>query len=207
MDTVTSTASPLRSDAARNRRALLDAARAVFGRRGLDAPLDEIARQAGIGNATLYRHFPTREALVSAVYGDTLRQVVDACEAALARPDAWEAFGEHVLFVCRLQAHICGMADLMITRIEPEPGLERLRRRGHADLERLADRAKAAGALRPDFQPEDLALLMMANAGLIRRTSACAPGAWERIVGYVLDGLRADAATTEVPPSPGSRAV
>ncbi len=75
---------PLRSDAERNRRALVRAARAVFGERGLDAPLDEIARRAEVGNATLYRRFPTRCALLAAVFADTLEDVVAATERAIA---------------------------------------------------------------------------------------------------------------------------
>ncbi|MGH9090052.1 MAG: TetR/AcrR family transcriptional regulator [Acidimicrobiales bacterium] len=197
----------LRSDAARNREALVAAARATFGQRGLDAPLDDIARTAGTGNATLYRHFPTRCDLVAAVFADTLREVVDACARAMANPDPWEAFRGHVTFLCELQANDRGLADLLTARVTGAPALERLRERAHQGLRLIAERAKASGALRPDFEPEDLALLLMANAGLIHRTAARAPIAWRRHLGYVLDGLHRGAARTEAPPSPGLRAV
>jgi AcrR family transcriptional regulator len=197
----------LRADAARNRRALIDTARETFGRRGLDAPLDEIARQAGIGNATLYRHFPTRQDLIAAVYADAVHDIVAACDRALEEPDPWAAFAGHVMFVCRLQAESRGLADLLTTRINTVPELERLRARAYRGFERLADRAKDNGSLRHDFQPEDLAVLMMANAGLIHRTATEAPRAWTRLVSFVLDGLRQEAAVGEAPPSPGLRAV
>lgn len=197
----------LRADAARNHRALVAAAKVTFGQRGLEAPLDDIARLAGTGNATLYRHFPTRCDLIAAVFADTLREVVAACGRAMAGPDPWAAFRDHVMFLCELQANDRGLADLLTARVTGAPALERLRERAHQGFRLLAERAKECGALRPDFEPEDLALLLMANAGLIHRTAVRAPSAWRRHVSYVLDGLHRDAARTESPPSPGLRAV
>ena len=181
----------LRVDAARNRQALIDAARAVYGQRGLDAPLDDIARQAGVGNATLYRHFPTRCALVGAVFADTLQRVLDAAEQALGNPDPWLAFASHVKFLCRLQATDRGLADLLTTEVAGAPELENLRRRAHAVFARLAQRAQASGALRADFVTEDILVLLIANAGLVHRTARAAPDAWDRFTDLALDGLRA----------------
>ena len=76
---------PLRADAQRNRDALVAAAERVMGRRGLDAPLDEIAMAAGVGNATLYRHFPTRRDLVQAVFAEQMARYAAAVERALGR--------------------------------------------------------------------------------------------------------------------------
>jgi len=154
---------PLRSDAERNRRALVRAARAVFGERGLDAPLDEIARRAEVGNATLYRRFPTRCALLAAVFADTLEDVVAATERAIADPDPWSAFANHVTFLCELQATDRGLADLLTTTIRGVPALERLRKRAHDGFVRIADRAIDNGTLRADFRPEDIVLLLMAK--------------------------------------------
>ena len=119
--------SALRSDAVRNRRLLVDAARSVFGERGLSAPLDEIARRAGVGNATLYRRFPTRCALVAAVFADTLRDVLAETEQALAQPDPWTAFADHLTFLFRVQATDRAFADLLTARIHGAPELEDLR--------------------------------------------------------------------------------
>jgi AcrR family transcriptional regulator len=191
--------SRLRADAARNRQAIIDTARQVYGQRGLDAPLDEIARLAGIGNATLYRHFPTRCSLVAAVFADTLGRVCEAVQQALANPSPWDAFAGHVRFLCHLQAADRGLADLLTTEVKGAPELEELRKRAHGGFVAVADRAKASGDLRADFVPEDLVLLLMANAGLVHRTAEAAPGAWNRLVDIALDGFQTAAAT------PGTR--
>jgi AcrR family transcriptional regulator len=196
-----------RADAVRNRRALIGAAKAVFGRRGLQAPLDEIAREAGIGNATLYRHFPTRCDLITAVFAETLAEVVAGCQRALANPDPWDGFCEHVRFLFQLQAQDRGLADLLTMRVTGAPALERLRAKAFDAFNEIAERAKRSGRLRVDFAPEDLAILLMANAGLIHRTANRAPSSWQRFLSYTLDGLRAEAAVGEAAPSPGLRAV
>jgi AcrR family transcriptional regulator len=185
----------LRADAERNRRQLVRAAGAVFAERGLDAPLDEIAKRAGVGNATLYRRFPTRCQLIGAVFADTLREVVAASERALAEADPWASFAGHVTFLCRLQAGNRALADLLTSRISGVEELERLRGRAYDGLVALIDRAKASGDMRADFRHEDIVLLLMANAGLLERTAATAPTAWERHLGLLLDGLRAPGAT------------
>jgi AcrR family transcriptional regulator len=82
---------PLRADAARNRDAIVAVARDVFAEQGLEAPLEAIAARAGVGIATLYRRFPTREKLVSAALVDKVAEYVDAARQALAVPDPWAA--------------------------------------------------------------------------------------------------------------------
>jgi AcrR family transcriptional regulator len=195
----------LRADAARNRRAIVDAASELYGRRGLDAPLDDIARHARVGNATLYRHFPTRCALIAAVFTDTLSRVVSAAERALGLSDPWEAFATHFRFLCNLQATNRGLADLLTTAVSGAPEIERLRERAYRDFVRLAERAQAAGDLRADFTPEDVALLLMANAGLIHRTADIALTTSKRFADLTVDGLRSAAATTTVNPPPRAR--
>lgn len=189
----------LRVDAERNRRQLVEAARAAFAERGLDVPLDEIARRAGVGNATLYRRFPTRCQLIGAVFADALREVVAASQQALAETDPWASFAGHVTFLCRLQAGNRALADLLTSRISGVEELERLRGQAYEGLVALIDRARASGDLRPDFRHEDIVLLLMANAGLLERTADAAPTAWERHLGYLLDGLRTPGATPTAP--------
>ncbi len=198
---------PLRADAARNRRQIIEAARELYSSRGLDAPLDEIARAARVGNATLYRHFPSRCALAAAVFADTLCRVIDAASQALDDPDPWHAFAGHVRFLARLQATDRGLADLLITEVTGAPELEQLRSRALRDFTRIADRARASGDLRADFTPEDLVLLLMANAGLVDRTSGAAPTAWQRFIDLALDGLHTPAATLATTARPGRAAL
>jgi AcrR family transcriptional regulator len=195
----------LRADAERNRRQVVAAAAEVFAERGLDAPLDEIARRAGVGNATLYRRFPNRCDLVAAVFAGTLRDVVAAAERALADPDPWSGFAGHLGFVCELQAANRALADLFVSRITGVPELERLRDRSFRLLIELIERAKSGGVLRQDFGHEDVALVLMANAGLVQRMGDAAPSASRRFVSNLLHGLRQ--APGDVPPAPARRDV
>jgi AcrR family transcriptional regulator len=196
----------LRADAARNRLAIITTARELYGQRGLDTPLDDIARAAGVGNATVYRHFPTRCALVAASFADALRRIIEHAEQTLGDPDPWSGFRAHVTCLCRLQATDRGLADLLTTQVTAAPELERLRGEAYRAFVRVAHRARAAGALRADFVAEDLVLLLMANAGLVHRTAKAAPAAWERFIDLALDGLREESATPAAPP-PSAAAV
>jgi AcrR family transcriptional regulator len=196
-----------RADARRNREALLAAATAVFGEQSLQASLDEIARRAGVGNATLYRHFPTRAHLVRAVFAGRLRVYRDAARAALEDDDPWQGFADFVRTVCALQASDRGLAEL-VTIIGGEPGdaLDAVRVSTLADFRRLIARAQRAAALREDFVAEDLVVWLMANAGVVDRMGGGALAASARLTALWLDGLRS-AAAIEAAPAPPRPAV
>jgi AcrR family transcriptional regulator len=194
----------LRADAARNRAAIIEAAREVFAEQGLDASLDEIARRAGTGNATLYRRFPTRGDLVGAVFGEAMAEHLQAVEAGLACDDPWRGFASYIEAVGAMQARDRGIADLVTMDLSPAPEIEELRSRAFTGLVSLVDRAHAAGVLRADFATQDVVLLMMANAGLVERAHGISAEASARLVHILLDGFRAVAATAG-PPSPGAR--
>jgi len=194
----------LRADAARNRVAIVEAAREVFAEQGVDAPLDEIARRAGTGNATLYRRFPTRGDLVGAVFAEAMVEHLQAVEAGLADADPWRGFASYVEAVGAMQARDRGIADLVTMDLSPAPEIEELRSRAFDGLVRLVDRAHTAGVLRADFTTEDVVLLLMANAGLVERTHGIGTEASARLVHVLLDGFRAAAATTG-PPAPGAK--
>jgi AcrR family transcriptional regulator len=193
----------LRADAAGNRRRIVEAARAVFAEHGIGAPLDEVARRAEVGRATLHRRFPTRDALVAAAFEDRMAEYAEAAVAALAEPDPWTGFRGFVERVCAMQARDRGARDVLTMSFPHAKGLEELRDRAYRDFVAVIGRAQAAGQLRADFVPEDLVMLQMANAGLMRGLGEHAPSAWQRFVGLVLDGCRADAAhPLPAPPSP-----
>jgi AcrR family transcriptional regulator len=195
-----------RADVVRNRCALVSAAADVFAAQGLDAPLDDVARAAGLGNATMYRHFPTRSVLVEAVFEDVLTQIIESARQYAAEPDAWTAFEGHLRFLCGLQARDRGLADLLVSTLPAAPQVERLRVEALAGLSSLIGSAHKAGVLRSDFGHEDVVLILMANAGLLRRTRDHAPDAWERHLAFVLDGLR-DTASDPAPELAGGIAL
>src|SRR6266540_3225598 len=122
-------ARPLRRDAQRNRDAIVAAARQVFCDHGLEAPLEEIARRAGVGIATLYRRFPSRVQLLDAVLADTVQAHLDAAEQALATHDPWDGFTSYLEQTCRLQAADRGLNDAMGMRFPRAATVEAVKTR------------------------------------------------------------------------------
>ncbi|MDT4899976.1 MAG: hypothetical protein QOJ78_906 [Pseudonocardiales bacterium] len=196
---------PRRADAQRNYAALQRAALEVFAERGIDAPLDEIAQRAGIGNATLYRHYPTRCDLVAAVYTEQMETYAEITRAAAAAEDPWEGVRECLTQICEMQASNRGMADLLTSAQISDDRIEELRSASGRNLIRVIRRAQRAGSLRADFRPQDIVVIMMANAGVVRRTADYAPESSARLVSLILDGLAASAATDGPPPPKQSR--
>jgi AcrR family transcriptional regulator len=179
----------LRADAARNRAAIVAVARDVFAEDGLEAPLEGIAARAGVGIATLYRRFPTREKLVAAALVDKVAEYAEAARQALAEPDPWVGFAGFVQRICELQAGDRGLSDLLSMTLSADEQVEQLRRTANELLITVIARAKAAGALREDFVAEDLVLLLIATAAVMHATRADAPQAWRRFVALALDSF------------------
>jgi AcrR family transcriptional regulator len=180
----------LRADAARNRDAIVAVARDVFAEQGLEAPLEAIAARAGVGIATLYRRFPTREKLVAAALTDKVAQYAEAAEQALAVADPWSGFAGFVQRICELQAGDRGLSDLLSMTLSADGQIEQLRRMADDRVITLIERAKAGGTLREDFAGEDLVLLLIATAAVMHVTRSDAPGAWRRFVALALDAFR-----------------
>src|SRR3954469_13117752 len=109
----TDTACGLRADAERNRRRLVAAAREVFAEEGLSASTNEVARRAGVGVATLFRRFPTRDALVAAAFEEKMEAYGAAVRDALDDPDPWHGFCTYLETVCAMQARDRGFADVL----------------------------------------------------------------------------------------------
>lgn len=199
---------PLRRDAQRNRDRILAATRAAFDERGIEATVDEIARRAGVGMGTLYRHFPNKDALIDAVVDARFAELTAAAERALDAPDAWEGFASFLETAVDLQASDQGFKDALAARGRNEAGVKAARRRLHAAIARLVARGHAAGALRADLVPEDVDVLLWATARIVERTADVAPQQARRFLAMHLDGLRADAGSAPVgfpPLSPRER--
>ncbi|SER45183.1 transcriptional regulator, TetR family [Streptomyces sp. yr375] len=183
-----------RADALRNRERIVTAAREMFVEFGPDVPLDEIARRAGVGNATVYRNFPDRDALVREVVCSVLDRTARSGQAALA--ETGDAFGALERFVhAAADERISALCPMIASTFdEHHPDLEAARERVDLIIEEVMDRAKAAGQLRPDVGVGDV---MIAVAQLSRPPAGTGCGSVDRFVHrhlqLFLDGLRAPA--------------
>ena len=174
---------PLRADARRNFDALVSAARDAFTEQGTSASLEEIARRAEVGIGTLYRHFPTRDALVEAVYVEEVERVVrDADEIAAHEP--WEAL---VLWMRRLSRYVSTKRVLIEGLNRESPVLMNCRSLLWASGRPILERAQRAGVARGDVTIEDAMRLVHGVSAVAFPTDEDR----DRVVGLAIDGLRA----------------
>jgi AcrR family transcriptional regulator len=183
----------MRADARRNYQHILEVAREVFTEDGPEAPLDDIARRAGVGAGTLYRHFPNRDALIEAVYRDDIERLSDLAHDLLkSRPsDALPIWiREHVQYAL----HRKGLAMTLKAALGADREIFQLCKTLINDAAAaLLIPAQQAGAVRSDVQPRDV--LRLAHG--IALATENDPDAAERLLRVMLDGLR--------PPAPGHR--
>ena len=196
---------PLRRDAQANRERIVSAARAAFAAEGVRVPVEEIARRAGVGMGTLYRHFPAKEDLIDAVLEDAFAEFVSAAQQALAAEDAWDGFCSFFERVFELHVENRGLKDMIATRSHGRARARAMRTRMRPLVSRLVERAQERGALRADFTAEDMPLVFWTGGRVIEMSATVAPELWRRYLGLLLDGLRAEAATP-LPHPPLTRA-
>ncbi len=177
---------PLRADARRNRERILKAARAVFADQGIEAQIDDVAKRAKVGVGTVYRHFPTKEALLDAVVRERFEEIAGYAEEALLDEDAWKGFCGLIWRAAERNAVDRAFCEVVAftdqSRIVEETGLAR-------SIDTLMDRAKAQGELRADATQMDIPI-MMAGCGSVMRIHPSSEF-WRRYVTIMLDGLRA----------------
>lgn len=192
----------LRSDARENRGRILDAARALFAERGLDVSMREVARCAGAGPATLYRRFPTKQALIDDVFADELRAcrriVADGC----ADPDPWHGFSSVIDGLSVLGVQNRGFVEAFMSANPQAPVFTHHRRELLRQLGALAARAKRAGHLRHDFTLDDLVLVLLAGRGLSSTRPATRTVAARRFAALALDAFRENATNGTLPRKP-----
>jgi AcrR family transcriptional regulator len=192
----TKRARPLRADAQLNRDRILSAAAELFAERGLGVPLEEIARQAGVGVATLYRRFPTRADLASAAFERSMSRYTEAVDRALANPRPGDGFRELIFELCELQAHDAGLRDLLTTAFPAASIVEQRTGEAVDKLRTLITRAQAEGSVRPDVVVGDVVVTLLANSGVLAATSTGAPNAWQRFACLMVDAFGADGASS-----------
>ncbi|MET7334767.1 helix-turn-helix domain-containing protein [Nonomuraea sp. NPDC005650] len=162
----------LRSDAERNRDRIAGAARAAFRELGADAPTKEIAKRAGVGTATLYRRFPTREDLLAYVFADRLTECEDSVHTALTNSDPWQGLVDHINHLMHLQLEDRAFTAVFLYDFPPDSPVSHSRAEAGRALRQLLDAAKAAGDLRQDVDENDVMLLLKANDGVLRWSGA-----------------------------------
>jgi AcrR family transcriptional regulator len=180
---------PLRADARRNRESLLSAAAELFADSGTDASLEAIAKKAGVGIGTLYRHFPTRESLVEAAYRNEVDQLSAAAEELLRSHPPDEALAEWMERFVSYSATKRGMAEALQSVVASNSHLfAESKAQIVKAITTLLDAAAAAGAIRKDADPEDV-LRAMGGIWLV----PLEPG-WQdrarRLLQLLMDGLR-----------------
>ncbi|MFC4121750.1 TetR/AcrR family transcriptional regulator [Nonomuraea zeae] len=180
-----------RTDAVHNQRHIVTVARAAFAADGLEVPMREIARRAGLGVATLYRHFPSRPDLIGAVLTEQVAVCGAEMQAALADPDPWRALRGTIHRFSEHQVRDRGLNEALFgshTAAAPFAG----QRRAHAQgFERLVERARSAGALRRDLSVEDVRTGLMAISSFRTLPPERATTAVRRLANLLIAGMAA----------------
>lgn len=194
----------LRADAQRNRDRVLEAAAEVFAAQGTDVNVNEIARRAGVGHGTVFRRFPTKEALIAAVVTERLNGLADSAEGLLDHPDAGLAFEAFVWDVAELHARDRGLF-VGVPRCSEMPEVAAAKARLLGLAGRLVSRAQDEGSLRRDVDADDVTVLI--GSTITGSAYAAGSDAWRRFITVVIDGLRAPVAPPgrRDAPRPGDR--
>jgi AcrR family transcriptional regulator len=192
---------PLRADAARNRESLLVAAADEFAERGLDASVADIARRAGVGKGTVFRHFATKDDLIAAILLDRMNALNAVGERLLDAPDPaaglWKflvAAGEQ-----RQQRDLSFLQDAGAANAAE---VTTARTTMFRTIDTLVDRAREHGAVRADITGTDIVLLMCAPNYVTSYLPDASPDLWRRYLAIIFDGLRPDGAHPLPQPPP-----
>ena len=181
---------PMRADAIRNRARVLAAARDCMARQGLDVQMEEIAKKAGVGVGTVYRHFPNKDELIDALAADRFVRLAELADESLENPEPWEAFVAFMRASAMIQVDDKALSEVLVSRSDT------MRRAAESVnmLDRVAkviNRAKESGDLRADARPEDVPMVMCALAGACNHPMSNP----ERYISLIIDGMRAPGST------------
>jgi AcrR family transcriptional regulator len=193
----------LRADAERNRRRLIDAAAELFAERGIEVTIAEIRERAGVGQGTVFRHFPTKEHLMAEVMRERMTSLTQLAIERLESDDPVEALRGFMVAAAESKA-----VDQEIYRTICETNAlpaddERVMRREVTEVvDQLLKRAQASGAIRPDVEAQDILLLETAARQAGEALGGVAPELWRRYLDIVIDGLRTDGAHPLSQPAP-----
>ena len=179
-----------RADAVRNYERVVAAAAEVLAEKGAEAGVPEIAARAGVGKGTVYRCFPTKDHLISAVVAERLRGFTDSARTAAQREDAWEAFVELLCDSAERQATDCTFAA-GLAHESALPDVAQARAAMHEAIDALMARAQAQGRMRQGVTSKDMKILFAGMSQMLRAEGNSDPEEWRRYAGLVADALRA----------------
>jgi AcrR family transcriptional regulator len=195
--------SALRADAARNRELIIAAAAAVFAERGLDAATAEIAHRAGVGEATLFRRFPTKDDLIDAIIETRMDEVAALADAAADHPDPAVALERFMADLVKQFSRDRGFFEAAGERCMSDSKFQEQRERGMEAVGRLLKRAQDAGAVRTDLSPADISFLA---GSAMYAMEVSKPGLredlWKRYLRVILDGMKPEGASKLRPGAP-----
>jgi AcrR family transcriptional regulator len=197
----------LRSDARDNRELILATARAVFAAEGLNVPMREIARRAGVGPATLYRRFPTKQILVTEAFTEQLGACHAIVDEGIADPDPWHGLCLVIEKICELHTRNRGFTAAFLSAFPGAMDLAASRDFALRSVAELTRRAMNTGRLRPDFVLDDLILILMANNGIRAASPAAAAAASRRFAALAIKALEGSPDAVPPPPAPEAPAV
>ena len=184
------TAPTLRADAARNLELILEAAEEAFAEKGHDACVADIATRAGVGQATIFRRFETKDDLIAAVFKRRIEQLVVTAEAAARKRRAWDGLIEFMSAVTEMHRRDRGFFQSMAEQLMEQERIYELKLRVKAAVDDLVARAKEQGDLRADIAPEEIHAFCCAAAQAASMGPSQGPRASKRYLSVITDGMR-----------------
>jgi AcrR family transcriptional regulator len=183
-----------RADARRNRELVIEAARERFSELGLDCQMEDVARTAGVGVGTVYRHFPNKEALIDALIDDRFDRITEKAAEALEQDDPWQAFCELMRWSAQYQAQDRALSELLSQR--PASGRRSAAKAGLLETtDKLIRKAQRSGQMRKDIVVGDVPTILCGLGGVLGAHEESMPALnWERFLAIMLEGLRAPGA-------------
>jgi AcrR family transcriptional regulator len=195
--------SALRADAARNRELIIAAAAAVFAERGLEAATAEIAQRAGVGEATLFRRFPTKDDLIDAIIATRMEELAALADAAADHADPAASLERFMQDLVKQFSRDKGFFEAAGERCVSDAKFQSQRERAMAAVGRLLKRAQDAGAVRTDLSPADISFLA---GSALYALDVSKPGLrddlWKRYLRVILDGMKPEGASKLRPGAP-----
>ncbi|WP_432890679.1 TetR/AcrR family transcriptional regulator [Kribbella sp. CA-245084] len=192
---------PARRDSVRNRERLVTAAREVFAEHGFGATLDDIARQAGLGTGTAYRHFPNKHAIAAEVLREATEQIVVDADEALSVDDPWDGLVQFFERTAARQAADRGLYETLTGQGDDDEQA-RIWPRIVASVTELFNRAQSAGVIREDAAPQDVAAIFAMLGPAFAMSRAIDPDLWRRYLALMLDALKPTDSRLPIGPPP-----